>query len=80
MTVTGRNGSERYDGVPVIEVLKRAGVPTGEAIRDAEPSKYAEVTGADGYRVVFALAELGPTDSDRPALLADKRNPRRQTQ
>jgi hypothetical protein len=60
--------------VPLIELLKRAGVPTGEAIRGPELGKYVVVTGADGYRVVFALAELDPALTDWTVLLADRRN------
>jgi DMSO/TMAO reductase YedYZ molybdopterin-dependent catalytic subunit len=74
LTASAHDRSGRFDGVPLIELLKRAGVPTGEAIRGAELAKYVVVTGADGYRVVFALAELDGAFTDRIVLLADKRN------
>jgi DMSO/TMAO reductase YedYZ molybdopterin-dependent catalytic subunit len=51
VTTSAHDQSGRYDGVPLIDLLKRAGVPTGEAIRGRELSKYVIVSGADGYRV-----------------------------
>jgi len=33
-----------------------------------------EVEAADGYRVVFAVAELDPASTDRVVLLADRRD------
>jgi hypothetical protein len=60
--------------VLLIDVLKNAGVPAGDALRGAELSRYIVVTGVDGYRAVFALAELDPAFTDHPALLADRRD------
>ena len=72
--VPGRGQSDRYDGVPLIELLKRAGATTGDALRGQELAKYVVVTGADGFRVVFAMAELDAAFTDRVVLLADKLN------
>lgn len=74
VTAQVRGQPERYTGVSLIELLKRAGVPTGEAIRGPELSKVVVVSGADGYRVAFVLAELDAAFTDRIVLLADKRN------
>ena len=74
VTASAHDRSDRYDGVPVIELLKRAGAPDGEAIRGPELAKYVVVTGADGYRAVFVLAELAAAFSDRVILLADRRD------
>jgi voltage-gated potassium channel Kch len=72
VTASAHDRSDRYDGVPVIELPKRAGAPDGEAIRGPELAKYVVVTGAAGYRAVFALAELAAAFSDRVILLADR--------
>lgn len=74
VTVQVRGQAERYTGIPLIELLKRAGAPAGEAIRGPELTKVVVVSGADGYRVAFALAELDPGFTDRIVLLADRRN------
>jgi DMSO/TMAO reductase YedYZ molybdopterin-dependent catalytic subunit len=65
---------ETYQGVPLEEILKRAGVPQGEKLRGAAMATTVQAEAADGYRVVFSLAELdsGITDSD--ALVADTLN------
>ena len=74
VTASAHDQSGRYDGVPLIELLKRAGTPSGEAIRGPELAKSVVVSGADGYRVVFALAELDPAFTGRLVLLADRWN------
>src|ERR687886_492585 len=45
----------RYSGVPLIDLLKQAGVSVGNELRGANLAKYVLVTAADGYQVVFAL-------------------------
>src|SRR5271170_1739236 len=48
---------ETYQGVPLAEILKRAGVPQGSELRGAAFAMYVRAEGADGYSVVFSLAE-----------------------
>jgi DMSO/TMAO reductase YedYZ molybdopterin-dependent catalytic subunit len=64
----------KYEGVSIRELLTRAGVPAGEELRGPELAKIVIVTGADGYRVSFALAELHRAFTDRVAILADRRD------
>jgi DMSO/TMAO reductase YedYZ molybdopterin-dependent catalytic subunit len=74
VNVAGQKGAKiLYQGVPLFEVLSRAGIPDGTSPRDTRNTLYVTVTAADGYRVVFALAELDPGFSDRTVLLADRR-------
>lgn len=61
-----------YDGVPVFELLKKAGVTLGGQLRGENLVKYALVRAADGYEVLFALPELDPDYSARTIILADK--------
>jgi DMSO/TMAO reductase YedYZ molybdopterin-dependent catalytic subunit len=61
----------RYSGVPLIDLLKQAGVSVGNELRGANLAKYVLVTAADGYQVVFALPELDPVFASRTILLAD---------
>ena len=61
-----------YEGVPLVEVLKLAGAPLGEALKHGDaPTSYVLVEAKDGYRAVFALAELDPAFTDREILLVD---------
>ena len=57
---------ETYVGVPIEELLRKAGLPQGENLRGKFLATYVVAEAEDGYRVVFSLAELdsGITDSD----------------
>jgi DMSO/TMAO reductase YedYZ molybdopterin-dependent catalytic subunit len=63
-----------YAGVPLVEVLKTAGVKFGQDLRGPALATYLVVEAADGYRAVFALPELDPAFTDRVILLADRRD------
>jgi DMSO/TMAO reductase YedYZ molybdopterin-dependent catalytic subunit len=59
-----------YEGVPLAELLKSAGAPIGEKLRGANMASYVLAEAKDGYRVVFALAELDPAFTDSKVLVA----------
>jgi DMSO/TMAO reductase YedYZ molybdopterin-dependent catalytic subunit len=72
---TSFNGMETvYEGVWLHEILKRAGVPQGEALRGKALATYVIAESPDGYQVVFSLAELDPAVVDHEILLADTAN------
>ena len=62
---------EVYEGVPLADLLKLAGAAQGEQLRGAAMTTYVLVEAADGYRVVFSLAELDPGIQDSNVLVAD---------
>lgn len=71
----GHDGKEaEFEGVPVIEVLKLAGVKFGEDLRGKNLALYLVVEASDGYRAVYALPELDPAFTDKLILLAEKRD------
>jgi len=71
----GHDGVEsQFDGVPLVQVLAQAGVPTGKDLRGPAMALYVVVEAADGYRAVFSLAELEPAFTDRVILLAERRD------
>lgn len=75
LTVTDDKGARvTYEGVPVIELLRRAGVPLGKQLRGGQLRLYVIVEASDGYQVVFALPEFDPDFTDRVIILADHRN------
>jgi hypothetical protein len=47
-------------GPTLIDVLSAAGAPHGDQLRSGNLALYVRVSAADGYRAVFALAELDP--------------------
>jgi len=59
-----------YEGVPLAELLKSAGAPIGEKLRGANMASYVLAHAKDGYRVVFALAELDFAFTDSKVLVA----------
>ena len=65
---------ETYEGVLLAELLKRAGVPLGAQLRGAAMATYVQADAADGYRVVFSLAELDTDLLDSDVLVADTMN------
>jgi hypothetical protein len=47
-------------GATLIDVLGAVGAVSGEALRGRNLALYVRISAADGYRAVFALAELDP--------------------
>jgi DMSO/TMAO reductase YedYZ molybdopterin-dependent catalytic subunit len=72
-TDSGGRESE-FDGIPLVELLKAAGVKFGGDLRGPALASYLVVEATDGYRAVFALPELDPECTDRVVLLADRRD------
>jgi DMSO/TMAO reductase YedYZ molybdopterin-dependent catalytic subunit len=56
---------ETYEGVLLETLLEKAGAPHGEQLCGQLMTSYVVAEGEDGYRVVFALAELDSGSSTR---------------
>jgi DMSO/TMAO reductase YedYZ molybdopterin-dependent catalytic subunit len=63
--------TEKYEGVALEEILRKAGVPQGEALRGPAMATYVLAEAADGYRVLFSLAELDAGIADSEVIVAD---------
>jgi DMSO/TMAO reductase YedYZ molybdopterin-dependent catalytic subunit len=63
--------TEAYEGVLLEELLRRAGVPQGENLRGPGMASYVLAEAADGYRVVFSLAELDSGILESEVIVAD---------
>jgi hypothetical protein len=75
VTVKGRKGVEiTYEGVSLSEVLRSAKVPFDKHLRGPHVAQYLVVEGADGYRAVFARAEIDPSTTEQIILLADRKD------
>ncbi len=67
-----RNGNPRsFRGVPLSFILSGAGVTMGRELRGENLSKYVLAKCADGYKVLFSLAELDSSFTDKKIILAD---------
>jgi hypothetical protein len=63
-----------YEGVPLREILIKAGVPMGKELRGKALASYVLAKARDGYQVVFTLAEVAPEFANESILVADKRD------
>ena len=73
-TVPEQDGTQvEYEGVPLREVLKLAGLPLGK-LRGKSLSTYILAKAHDGYQVVFTLGEIDAEFGNEQILVADKRD------
>jgi hypothetical protein len=76
-TVTAKEESGtqvQYEGVPLGEVLARAGAPFGKELRGKALASYVLAKAHDGYQVVFTLAEVDASFANETILVADRRD------
>jgi DMSO/TMAO reductase YedYZ molybdopterin-dependent catalytic subunit len=72
-TMKDRDGKDHvYTGVALQDLLGLAGVTTGDQLRGEQLTKYVLAKCADGYEVLFSLAELDSTFTNRVVILADQ--------
>jgi DMSO/TMAO reductase YedYZ molybdopterin-dependent catalytic subunit len=67
-------GKTTYEGVPLQEILKKAGIAFGRQMRGKDLAGYVLASAKDGYEIVFSLGELDPDLGGTRALVADKRD------
>jgi hypothetical protein len=73
--VADQDGTKvNYDGVPLREILKRAGVPLGKELRGKALASYVIAKAHDGYQVVFSLGEIDTAFGNVSILVADTRD------
>ncbi|MGH8051824.1 MAG: molybdopterin-dependent oxidoreductase [Arenimonas sp.] len=65
---------QQWEGVALIDVLRKAGAPVDKLLRGSALTKIVRITAADGYQVVFSLAELDAGFANATVLLVDKQN------
>jgi hypothetical protein len=75
IVLTEADGSKtEYEGVALVEILKRAGAPVGKGLRGNALASYVVAKAHDGYQVVYSLAELDPELTEGRFIVADKRD------
>lgn len=63
-----------HEGVLMRDVLAKANVPLGEALRGKALARAVVATAVDGYQVAFAIAEIDAAFNDHLILIVDRRN------
>ena len=75
VTVTATNAHDKktatYNGVPLRDLLKDAGVPSGESLRGKVFTTTIIVSATDGYQVAFSVGELDESVGNLQVLVAD---------
>ena len=65
-----------FEGVALRDVLAKAGVPLGDALRGKALSRVIIAGAPDGYQVTYAIAEVDAAFTDQIILVADRRDGR----
>jgi cytochrome c peroxidase len=74
VTIPEQDGTKvEYEGVPLREIMKRAGAPLGKDLRGKGLASYIVAKAKDGYQVVFTLGEIDADFGNESILVADKR-------
>jgi hypothetical protein len=63
-----------FQGVALCDVLIKAGIPFGEALKGPALARVIIASAPDGYRVAYAIAELDAAFTDQVVLVADRRD------
>ncbi len=75
INVTDEKGTRiEYGGVPVAEILQKAGAPMGKELKGPNMALGVIARAPDGYHVLFSSTEFDAAFSDRVILLADRRD------
>jgi hypothetical protein len=64
----------KFEGIPLSAVLAAAGVPLGDTLRGPRLAEGLLIEAGDGYKVLFALAEVDPAFAARQIIVADTRD------
>jgi hypothetical protein len=70
VTAGASGSSATFEGVPLKDLLGRAGVWFGETMKGKRMASCLLVEAADGYRAVIALPEIDPAFTDKQIVLA----------
>ncbi len=71
LSLTAHGEIHVYEGATLASVLERLDAPLGPRLRGEALKTYVVVRAADGYVVVFSLAEIDPAMSPTAVILAD---------
>ncbi|SRR5712692_10281975 len=74
VNVLDRDKDAQFEGVPLATALSMTGIQLGDSLRGPRMTELLLVEAGDGYKVVFALAEIDPAFATREIILADKRD------
>jgi hypothetical protein len=65
------NADETYSGVRLVDLLTKAGGPSGNDLRGKALAQYIVASGSDGYQTVLAIGEIDPAFHPGEVMVAD---------
>jgi hypothetical protein len=71
-TMINHSVAHTYEGVRLTEILRLVDAPTGARIHADADKDYLVVSGGDGFRAVFSLAETDGSVQRHAVILADR--------
>jgi hypothetical protein len=71
-TLVNHGAPHIYEGVRLTELMRLVDAPAGARIHAAADRDYLVVTGYDGFRALYSLAETDPSVQRHAVILADK--------
>jgi hypothetical protein len=71
-TMIDHGAAHTFEGVLLTELLRLVDAPTGARLHAAADRDYLVVTGFDGFRAVYSLAETDGSVQRHPTILADR--------
>jgi hypothetical protein len=77
VNVRDHESPAQFGGVPLASLLSSAGIQLGDKMKGPRLTEALLVEASDGYKVVFALAEIDPAFASREIILADMRDGKR---
>lgn len=72
VAATAHGKTLHCDGIALLALLRATAAMPAEPLRGAQLTRYVQVDGRNGYRVLFALSELDPTLGNRKVFLTDR--------
>jgi len=72
LSLTAHGETHVYEGPTLASVLERLDAPLGQRLRGEALKTFVVVRAADGYVVVFSLAEIDPAMSPTAVILANE--------
>ncbi len=72
VTATAHERKLQCEGIPLLALLRTSDAMPAEPLRGPQLARYVLVDARDGYRAVYALAELDPTLGNRKVFLVDR--------
>ena len=72
VAATAHDQTLQCEGVALLALLRASGAMPAEPLRGPQLARYVLVDARDGYRAVYALAELDPTLGNRRVFVVDR--------